>query len=76
MDRIIVRRTLCLRPDQPIPKPLVIPLFVVVGAELLNRSPERSFSHENQMVEALGFDRPDKPLSERVQIRGPCRKAD
>ncbi len=53
-----------VRLNELVLQPLVVPLVVVVGTELVDRSPERPFSHENQMIEALGLDRPDEPFRE------------
>ena len=44
--------------NEVVVQPLVIPFSVVLEAKLLNRSPPRSFPHQNQMIQALGLDRP------------------
>ena len=46
--------------DQSVVEPLVIPLRVVMSGEISGRLLERPFPEEDQSVETLVFDRPDK----------------
>ena len=61
--------------ENHIPFPLMRPLGVVVLQKLGDRSLQRRFPEENQLVEAFFFDRPHETLRERIQVRASRRQA-
>src|SRR5258706_6952671 len=65
----------CLRPrrkQDPIVFPLMVALLVVMYDMLLQRSPQRRFSKQDQPRQTFFFDRPYPAFRVRVQIRAPC----
>jgi hypothetical protein len=62
--------------DPAVAEPLVVPLLVVLGHVLADDAPEMSLAKWDDPVETLLFDRPDKALRVRVQIRALRRQPD
>jgi len=56
-------------------QPLVVALGVVVLHELVHDGAQMTFAEGNDVPEALGLDRPNKPFGIGVQIRAPRRQA-
>ncbi len=65
----------CLRPrrkQDPIVFALMVALLVVMYDVLLQRSPQRRFSKQDQPRQTFFFDRPHPAFRIRVQIRASC----
>jgi hypothetical protein len=61
--------------QQPVSKPLMISLAVVMGHVLRNRVPKRCLSEEDHPIQTLFLDGTDKSFGERVEIRCSWRQA-
>ena len=55
--------------DQVVPEPLMIPLSMVVGYELVEDTDQAPFPEENQAVETLLANRAHEPFRVGVGIR-------
>ena len=64
-----------VRLDDLVPQALVVPLPVVVLAELGGRSTQRSLTNQDHPLQTLRLDRSHKPLRECVQIGRAWRQA-
>jgi hypothetical protein len=60
------------RKQDPIVFALMVALLVVMYDILLQRSPQRRFSTQDQPRQTFFFDRPHPAFRVRVQIRAPC----
>src|SRR5437879_4483659 len=60
------------RKQDPIVFALMVALPVVMFQILLQRSPQRRFSKQDQPRQTFFFDRPHPAFRVRVQIRAPC----
>jgi hypothetical protein len=54
--------------DQPIPKPLMIALVMIVGNKLRNGPSETALADRNYLIEALLFDGPHEAFRMRIRI--------
>ena len=59
--------------DELIVESLMVALFVIMIHERAGRSQERTFVKENDLLEALAFDRAHKSLAVSIQIRAARR---
>ena len=55
--------------EQLVVQPLVVPLAMVVGHELGNRTSKMSLSEQDHALEALLLDRPNESLRVRIAVR-------
>ena len=74
LDRPITVRGARRRGDEPIPKPLVIPVGVVVPHVLADQMPQVPLPYGDHTVEALASYREHPSFREGVQIRASCRQ--
>ncbi len=57
--------------DQPVARPLVVPLQVRMGRVLLDCQPEVPLADGDDLGEALLLDRPDEPLGVGAEVGAP-----
>src|SRR5262249_27476721 len=69
-----LRQILPTREQQNVPLPLVIPLTVIMFAEVFQGAPQRAFPEQNEMGQTLALHRAHPSLREGVQIRAARRK--
>ena len=62
--------------DESLAEALMVSLRVIMSGVIDDCFPERPFTEEDHLVEALVFDRPDKPFRVGIQIRRAWRQAD
>src|SRR6516225_9776496 len=63
------------RQQQNVPLPLVIPLAVIMLAEVFQGAAQRAFPEQNEMGKAFASHRAHPSLRERVQIRAARRQS-
>src|SRR6516165_1878072 len=70
-----LRQILHTREQQNVPLPLVIPLTVIMLAEVFQGAAQRAFPKQNEMRKTFAFHRAHPSLREGVQIRAARRQS-